>query len=78
LLLSTPQELREASQNERAVWLVRPIQADPDIRLDAVWGERLENVDTRFVSRDGRIEVLRVLLRMPSPFSAKMGLEAGK
>jgi hypothetical protein len=66
LLLSTPQELREASRSDREVWLVRRLQLISQLRPEAVWGERLERVDREFVSRDGRIEVLRVSLKTPS------------
>ncbi len=66
LLLSTPQELREASRHDRVVWLVRRLLSISQLRPEAVWGERLERVDREFVSRDGRIEVLRVSLRAPS------------
>lgn len=63
LLLSTWEEVREVSQADREVVLIRPLEVAEKLQPEAVWGERLERVDRKFLSRDGRIEVLRVSLK---------------
>lgn len=62
LLLSTFEELREATRADGQVWLVRPFSAAARLQPEAVWGKRLASVTQEFVSRDGRIEVLKVSL----------------
>lgn len=63
LLLSTWEELLEATRADQVVWLARPFSLARQLQPDAVWGERLERVTQEFLSRDSRIEVLRVSLR---------------
>ena len=62
LLLSTREELREATQADQVVWLARPSSLAMELQPEAVWGDRLERVTREFLSHDGRIEVLRVSL----------------
>ena len=62
LLLSTWEELREVSQSDQEVFLIRPWWVAETLPPEAVWGQRLERVTREFLSRDGRIEVLRVSL----------------
>ncbi|MCI0418110.1 MAG: glycosyltransferase family 39 protein [Acidobacteria bacterium] len=64
LLLSTREELREASRSDQAVWLIRPLSVAAQLQPEVVWGERLERVAREFLSRDGRIEVLKVSLKL--------------
>ncbi|PYV41554.1 MAG: hypothetical protein DMG06_16715 [Acidobacteria bacterium] len=64
LLLSTWQELREATRSDPVVWLVRPLSVAAQLQPEVVWGERLQRVTQEFLSRDGRIEVLRVSLKL--------------
>jgi hypothetical protein len=63
-LLDTPEELATYTATAREVWVIRGTDRDrpelPD--PEAVWGTRLQDVSQVFLSRDGRIEVLRVTL----------------
>jgi len=63
LLLSTWEELREVSRSDREVFLIRPLWVAETLPPEAVWGQSLERVTREFLSRDGRIEVLRVSLK---------------
>ena len=64
LLLSTEEELREATRSDRVVWLARPLSIAAQLQPEVVWGERLDHVTQQFLSRDARIEVLRVSLKL--------------
>jgi hypothetical protein len=63
LLLSTLEELREASQSDQTVWLIRPLRWAAQLQPEVIWGDRLERVTQEFSSRDGAIQVLRVSLK---------------
>jgi hypothetical protein len=49
LLLSTPEELREASRSDQTVWLVRPLWMAAQLQPEVVWGERLKQVTPRIL-----------------------------
>ncbi|MCG8652718.1 MAG: hypothetical protein MI861_22960, partial [Pirellulales bacterium] len=66
LLLSTPEDLREASRYVNTVRLVREV-GTPAETPESVWGDRLASAATEFMSPDNRIEVLRIRLRGPLP-----------
>jgi len=63
LLLSNFEELREASRSDQTVWLICPMWIATQFQPEVVWGGRLERVTQEFLSRDGRIQVLRVSLK---------------
>ncbi|MBM3804750.1 MAG: hypothetical protein FJW26_20855 [Acidimicrobiia bacterium] len=62
-LLSTWEELREISRSDTQVFLMRPLTVMAQLRPEGIWPERLDRVTREFLSRDGRTEVLRVLLK---------------
>jgi hypothetical protein len=66
VLLSTWEELREISRSDSEVFLTRPLTVAAQIRPECVWPERLERATREFLSRDGRIEVVRVSLKQQS------------
>ena len=63
LLLSSFEELREASRSDQTVWLVQPSWRANQFQPEAIWGGRLERVTQELLSRDGGIQVLRVSLK---------------
>jgi hypothetical protein len=67
-LLSTAEELREYTAGIRTVWLVRPSvpEEQQPLRLHKVWNGQLHDASRVFLSRDGRIEVLRLQLATDS------------
>src|SRR5262249_35010161 len=53
LLLSTQEELREATRSDRVVWLARPLSIAAQLQPEVVWGERLQQMTREFLSLDG-------------------------
>ena len=67
-LLSTPGELAAYTRPAREVWLIREVERSPLMpEPEEVWGERLVGRERAFLSRDGRVEVLRLELAPPPP-----------
>lgn len=60
-LLSTAGDLLQYTQEAGRVWLVRPI-GSRQVDVDSVWDARLKLTEIAYVSRDGRIEVVRIEL----------------
>lgn len=61
-LVSTHEELRARTIEDRAAWIVRRRNYGPAVDPARAWRDRLRSVRTKFVSADGSVEVLRVEL----------------
>jgi hypothetical protein len=63
-LSSTPEELRNITARSSVVLLVvRTDKEHKRINIEEIWGDRLENHSTVLVSKDGRIQIVEILLR---------------
>lgn len=74
-LLGTPSELRDFTRcTEQAVWIVLSLDEKRWFQPPEVWGTQIRAVETKYVSQDQSLEVVRVSLhRNPNCFGAADG-----
>lgn len=62
-LLSTAEELRSYTSGAETFWLMRSVDtARQSFRIEDVWKDRLIDTNREFVGKDGRVEVVSVVL----------------
>jgi hypothetical protein len=70
-LLSTEEELRNYTVSAGTFWLVRLVDTtDQSFKVAHVWQDRVVSVTQEFVGKDGRVEVVSVVLK-PTSFTGE-------
>ena len=66
-LLGREQELSAYTERVRSLYLVRRVKpAEHEFDINHVWPDRLISYERVFLSSDGRIEVVKIVLRQPT------------